>query len=350
MERIVTNRRSSMARGEAPAARKSKRFYEEASLLPYHRSRNQHYRNSGYDRGHLAPAADHAHSDSAMRDTFVLTNVSPQLPLLNRSMWLRLEEFARDVARAEETRIGSDDGSACETWVITGPLWLPSSMAKVSKGRNNGSGDGNVTFQYSYVGIGKPPSVVAVPTHFYKVLVVVDTNRKKEKDGTTSLNCADEPSETNYRNGSSSFVLRKFAAFVLPNSDEIRSGRNGGIRLVDFTVRLSDLEAVTGLEFFPSLFGKQEAENGEALSLKNDTISIEKEIADALTDDVRLHAKNEKIGDEKMVAEIGALSDKYDGEYLSKGRQRKIKQILCKNRPVPFEHLCKMNRGCFVLH
>ncbi|MDD3155024.1 MAG: DNA/RNA non-specific endonuclease, partial [Victivallaceae bacterium] len=42
------------------------------------------YRKSGYDRGHLAPAADMAWSAKAMSDSFYLSNMSPQVPAFNR--------------------------------------------------------------------------------------------------------------------------------------------------------------------------------------------------------------------------------------------------------------------------
>ena len=50
------------------------------------------YKGSGYDRGHLAPAGDMAWSKKAMSESFFLTNMSPQVPGLNRGMWRMLEE------------------------------------------------------------------------------------------------------------------------------------------------------------------------------------------------------------------------------------------------------------------
>ena len=49
------------------------------SVHVYHRSTNQDYKGSGFDRGHLAAAANHKWSQKAMDDTFILSNVSPQV-------------------------------------------------------------------------------------------------------------------------------------------------------------------------------------------------------------------------------------------------------------------------------
>ena len=54
------------------------------------------YTNSGYDRGHLMPAADCRWSESVMRESFYMSNVSPQPPGLNRGVWSRLEEAVRE--------------------------------------------------------------------------------------------------------------------------------------------------------------------------------------------------------------------------------------------------------------
>lgn len=52
------------------------------------------YSNTGYDRGHMAPAAD-ASNDKEMHETFLMSNMSPQRPMLNRVSWKVLEESVR---------------------------------------------------------------------------------------------------------------------------------------------------------------------------------------------------------------------------------------------------------------
>lgn len=69
------------------------------------------YKGSGYDRGHLAPAADMKWSEEAMRDSFLMSNMSPQAPGFNRGIWRRLEEWVRDQAIANE-----------EVYIVTGPV------------------------------------------------------------------------------------------------------------------------------------------------------------------------------------------------------------------------------------
>jgi endonuclease G len=54
------------------------------------------YTNSGYDRGHMVPAAN-ADDPKEMSDTFFMTNMTPQLPSVNRVAWKNLEERIRSV-------------------------------------------------------------------------------------------------------------------------------------------------------------------------------------------------------------------------------------------------------------
>ena len=54
------------------------------------------YRGSGYDRGHLAPAADMKYNSVAMSESFYMSNMSPQNPSFNRGIWKRLEEIIRE--------------------------------------------------------------------------------------------------------------------------------------------------------------------------------------------------------------------------------------------------------------
>ena len=56
------------------------------------------YTHSGFDRGHLKPAADSKASNERMAASFLMTNVAPQTPQLNRGSWKQLEETTRDWA------------------------------------------------------------------------------------------------------------------------------------------------------------------------------------------------------------------------------------------------------------
>lgn len=56
------------------------------------------FTKSGYDRGHMCPAADRSNDLRAMRRTFELVNVAPQAPQLNRGAWKRTENFCRTAA------------------------------------------------------------------------------------------------------------------------------------------------------------------------------------------------------------------------------------------------------------
>lgn len=53
------------------------------------------YRNSGYDRGHMAPAGDMKWDEQAMAETFNLTNIVPQSAALNQGSWRTVEELCR---------------------------------------------------------------------------------------------------------------------------------------------------------------------------------------------------------------------------------------------------------------
>lgn len=63
------------------------------------------YRNSGYDRGHMMPAADARFSQEAMTESFYLTNMCPQAGALNHGSWKTLEEKCRIWAQADSAII-----------------------------------------------------------------------------------------------------------------------------------------------------------------------------------------------------------------------------------------------------
>ena len=82
---------------EGDAARRNN-FRPDPELAPGQRAELVDYRHSGFDRGHMAPAAAFKRSVTAMSETFFLSNMAPQRPNLNRRLWARLEAQVRTLA------------------------------------------------------------------------------------------------------------------------------------------------------------------------------------------------------------------------------------------------------------
>ena len=100
-------------------------------------------RNSGYDRGHLCPAADRRFSFVAYNETFLTSNISPQNHDFNSGIWNRLEQKVRFWAEKYNG-----------VYVVTGG---------VLKGNLKTIGDENVS----------------VPNEFYKIVVDVSDGNYK---------------------------------------------------------------------------------------------------------------------------------------------------------------------------
>ncbi|MEK0420647.1 MAG: hypothetical protein RLZZ161_498 [Bacteroidota bacterium] len=96
---------------------------------------DEDFLHSGYDRGHLAPAADLGFSLSSMAESFYYSNMSPQLPAFNRGVWKRLEGQVRVWAR--------NNGAV---YVVTGPV-LKTGLPSIG------------------------PNKVSVPELYYKVIL-----------------------------------------------------------------------------------------------------------------------------------------------------------------------------------
>lgn len=94
------------------------------------------YKKSGYDRGHLCPAGDMAWSEQSMSESFLMSNMSPQVPGFNRGIWKNLESNVREWAQLNN-----------ELYVVTAAV-LKDSLPCIG---NN----------------------VAVPQYYYKVLLDV---------------------------------------------------------------------------------------------------------------------------------------------------------------------------------
>lgn len=72
------------------------------------------YRASGYDRGHMCPAADMKWSMRAQRECFYMSNICPQDRSLNSGSWKKLEEACRRWAQREG-----------RVYIVAGPVFKP---------------------------------------------------------------------------------------------------------------------------------------------------------------------------------------------------------------------------------
>jgi endonuclease G len=70
-------------------------FAADASLPANARAVPQDYAGSGYDQGHLANNADMSWDPAVAKESFYMSNMSPQLPNVNRGTWKNLESAER---------------------------------------------------------------------------------------------------------------------------------------------------------------------------------------------------------------------------------------------------------------
>jgi len=109
------------------------------------------YTRTGYSRGHMAPNADFVFGLIPMVNTYIMTNMCPQLQSFNGGIWSVLEGRVRDWARSRQV-----------VWVLTGAIF-----------DRDGDGRRDADDQAARIG----PKEVAVPTAFYKVIVAQQGGR-----------------------------------------------------------------------------------------------------------------------------------------------------------------------------
>ena len=107
--------------------------------LPEPSADHNDYTNSGYDRGHMAPAADMKWNKQAMEESFYMSNICPQNPNLNRGDWNDLEEKSRQWAK----KYGA-------VYIACGPIYDTKRPKRIGNNK------------------------VAVPHAFYKVILIND--------------------------------------------------------------------------------------------------------------------------------------------------------------------------------
>jgi len=82
------------------------------------------YSDRRYTRGHLAPAGDMAFNRLAMKESFLMSNMSPQIRNFNAGVWNELELTVRDWAY-----------SYGKLAVCTGPVFLDDQIERIGRNR-----------------------------------------------------------------------------------------------------------------------------------------------------------------------------------------------------------------------
>ena len=236
------------SREVAVVSRRKSRFTVDEAVLSQFRAALEDYKGSGFDRGHLAPAGNHKQTQAGLDETFLLSNITPQVGAnFNRGAWNNLEQHVRGLIEGDNSVYG-------EVHVCSGPLYMAAQIHPISTEEDQSQvaistaitandehaaeprpagpsttatervyykhrdARGNPEVRYSQIGKNK----VSVPTHFFKVI----------------LGLAPEGSE----------AQPEITAFIMPN-EAIPSGRP----LSDYAVTLENLEAAAGFCFFTRL-------------------------------------------------------------------------------------------------
>ncbi|MFM9952075.1 MAG: DNA/RNA non-specific endonuclease [Saprospiraceae bacterium] len=187
-------------------------FFEDLSLTGAPLLEN--YVSSGFQRGHMAPAADFRWSPIANKASNILSNCAPQPSEMNEGLWAKLEIGIRNYLEVRP------DVEAL--MVVTGPVLKPS-LSKLN---------------------GRKPGNVSIPDRFFKVVL-----NRQDQQGFAFLMETNAPDKTS--KGDIEAELRKRMMSI----DSLEK-----LLQIDFFTRLSSdqektIEAVLSAEDFFSLPG-----------------------------------------------------------------------------------------------
>jgi endonuclease G len=162
---------------------------DDALPAAWYKVRPNDYTGSGYDRGHIAPSADRTRNEADNSNTFLMTNMMPQVPELNRGVWSDLEEYCRELVQQGKELF------------VAGPMGKNGSIGKKEK--------------------------IAVPAKNWKVIVVLDRSGLGMQGVTAKT---------------------RTIAVMMPNDASVN-----GKGWKSFRVPVKQVERETGLNFFSNV-------------------------------------------------------------------------------------------------
>jgi endonuclease G len=164
----------------------------------FYKAATSSYTNTGFDRGHMCPSEDRDLNTTDNAATFLMTNMMPQSPNLNRVTWVALENYCRTLM---------DSGN--ELYIMSGGY-----------GAGGTDSNGGVT---STIASGK----IAVPASCWKLIVVLPVGSDDVNRVTTTT---------------------RVIAVSMPNTQTVNSQPWGNYR-----VSVDDLEATLGYDFLSNV-------------------------------------------------------------------------------------------------
>ncbi|NMB82269.1 MAG: DNA/RNA non-specific endonuclease [Ignavibacteria bacterium] len=174
--------------GDVP--RYSGNFITDTALPDsFYKVKHSDYTNSGYDRGHMVRSEERTRTVEDNKSTFLLTNILPQRPDLNRGVWLNLENYCEELCKKKNK----------ELFVIAGGIFHSENKIK---------------------------DVIAVPDSFFKIIVVLNRDESLESisDKTTII------------------------AVAMPNKNEIRTDV-----WQNYVTNIRRIENSTGYDFLTNV-------------------------------------------------------------------------------------------------
>lgn len=180
------------------------RWLPDPSLPRAFQPQNEHFRGTGFDRGHLVSPrtvswGTERQAQLANRQSFFWTNTAPQHPHLNQRWWLCVEQWERDLVASRGKLVG-----------FAGPVLAGSDRAQGERTQTIGRLRLRENFR--------------VPSRFWKVVVAAGAGGGLE-----------------------------VAAFLWDQDALVKTAGKRACKPADFVAALTDVEAATGLVFGPEL-------------------------------------------------------------------------------------------------